>query len=126
MKSFYSLFHNSPTRREDYTTHTESTIFPEHFCDTRWLENGKSAQRVLDILPDVQSYVKNFSISKSVSGIKKFLEDTLFSAKLAFFVSLAKDVEPFSTDYQTDRPMMPFMFNDLNELTISLLGRFFT
>ena len=124
LKSFYSLFHNSPTRREDYTTHTESTIFPEHFCDTRWLENGKSAQRVLDILPDVQSYVKNFSISKSVSGIKKFLEDTLFSAKLAFFVSLAKEVEPFLTDYQTDRPMMPFMFNDLNELTISLLGPF--
>lgn len=126
LKSIYSLFHNSPTRREDYTKHTASDTFPEHFCNTRWLENGPCAQRALDILPHVMSYVKNYSLPQSVSGIKKFLDDDLFSAKLAFFVSLSKEVEKFLKDYQTDRPMMPFMYTDLNHLTISLLSRFFT
>ena len=100
-------------------------MFPEHFCNTRWLENAKSAQRALDILPAVQSYVKKYSIPQSVCTIKKFLDDILFSAKLAFFVSVSKEVEKFLADYQTDKPMMPFMYTDLHELTISLLSRFF-
>ena len=36
IKGAYYVFHDSPTRREDYTTKTGSTQFPQYFCGTRY------------------------------------------------------------------------------------------
>lgn len=40
LKNLYSLFKNSPAKREDFVNITGSNKFPEKFCDCRWLENS--------------------------------------------------------------------------------------
>ena len=45
-------------------------------------------------------------------------------AKIAFFVSVAKQITPFLTAFQTDKPMLPFMSTSLYTLLKSLMGRF--
>lgn len=60
---------------------------------------------------------------KSFQDILQHLGDPLVKSKLEFFVSVAKSVEPFLTLYQTDRPMIPFMAEDLKELITDLMKR---
>ena len=48
----------------------------------------------------------------------------LLTAKLRFFLSVAKQIEPFLVVYQTDKPMGPFLSRDLYKLVKSLMGRF--
>ncbi|GFO28749.1 hypothetical protein PoB_005525400 [Plakobranchus ocellatus] len=43
--------------------------------------------------------------------------------KLAFAIALCKPVERFLTKYQTLKPMIPFLYNDLNELLLSMTKR---
>lgn len=38
-------------------------------------------------------------------------------AKLAVFVLIAKLLQPFLKLYQTDAPMIPFLYNDLESMT---------
>ena len=42
-----TCFHNSPTRRENSKTKTDSTTYPLNFCETRWAEDDKIAQRAI-------------------------------------------------------------------------------
>jgi len=51
--------------------------------------------------------------------------DDLLYAKLKFFNSVAKQISPFLTLYQTDQPMAPFIRGDLYKLLKSLIIRFF-
>ena len=41
--------------------------------------------------------------------------------KLHFFAYVANLVEPFLVKYQTDNPMIPFLYFDLKEIIIKLL-----
>ena len=36
LKGAYYVFHDSPAKREDYTTKTGSTQFPQYFCGTSY------------------------------------------------------------------------------------------
>ena len=58
LRALHYLFEDSPARREDYTSITESTVFPLNFCATRWVEDDKVAQRALEIWPNVEKYIK--------------------------------------------------------------------
>ena len=42
--------------------------------------------------------------------------DNLLTAKLHFFLSVAKQIEPFLVMYQTDKLMVPFLSRDLFKL----------
>ena len=50
--------------------------------------------------------------------------DNLLTAKLHFFLSVAKQIEPFLVMYQTDKLMVPFLSMDLFKLVKSLMERF--
>ena len=41
------------------------------------------------------------------------MNDTLTTAKLQFFLFVAGILQPFLKLYQTDQPMIPFMYNDI-------------
>ena len=58
LRALHYLFEDSPARREDYTSITESTVFPLNFCATRWVEDDKVAQRALEIWQNVEKYIK--------------------------------------------------------------------
>ena len=54
--------------------------------------------------------------NKSSDTLKATVLDELVTAKLVFFSYLAGMFKPFLTAYQTDRPMVPFLYGDLFKL----------
>ena len=52
------------------------------------------------------------------------MEDPLLEARLAFFVAIAKPIEEILTVYQTNKPMIPFLFAALEGLYGEILERF--
>ena len=56
--------------------------------------------------------------------MREMLLEPFLKAKLCFFVSIAKDLESFLTEYQTDKPMIPFLYESLKNLLNRLLQRF--
>ena len=52
------------------------------------------------------------------------LTGPFIKVKLSFFVSIAKDLQSFLTEYQTDKPTMAFIYESLESLLNCLLQRF--
>ena len=93
------------------------------FCQHRWVENVKVCERGLMLWPQVVNYVDAVSRKqvpepkiKSFEAIKKACADPLFTVKTAVFQSIAKQVTPFLVQYQADKPMLPFMGEDMYQL----------
>ena len=131
LSSLYWLFKDSPARREDYIKVTGSSVFPLKFCQHRWLENVSVAERALEVWPHIVKYVNAVKAKKVTDPKSKSYEtisgsccDPLMPAKIAFFASVAKQINPFLTAFQTDKPMLPFMSLSLYTLLKSLLNRF--
>ena len=87
--------------------------------------------RALEVWPNIVKFVnavkeKKFidPNSKSYETIKSSCSDPLLPTKIAFFASVAKQITPFLTAFQTDKPMLPFMSTSVYALVKSLMGRF--
>lgn len=86
----------------------------------------------IEVIPYIQMYIKdvenkkykNNPGTKSFDTVMAMCGDTLIIAKVAFIVSVAKCVEKFLRLYQTDKPMLPFLACDLEEVMRSLMSRF--
>ncbi|XP_026060063.1 uncharacterized protein LOC113044351 isoform X2 [Carassius auratus] len=131
LRSLHCLFNNAPARREDFTSATLSSTFPLSFCGHRWLENVPAAERAIEIWPSIEKFVDQVSTKKvknpgnaSFDTLSEARKDPLICAKLHFFVFIARVFQPFLEKYQKDAPMMPFLWNDLEDLIRSLLKRF--
>jgi len=59
--------------------------------------------------------------SKSYASVLSSVNDAFLTAKLCFFSFLASLVEPFLRKYQSDNPLLPFMYNDLKSLVKSVM-----
>ena len=123
LKGVFQLLHSSPARRDDYQSITGSTTFPLFFCATRWVENKRVAERLIDIWPNVVVVVKFWSgfckskqpKCKSFENVKQAMEeDPFIVAELKFFSFICSLVEPYLTKYQTQKPMIPFMYFEDN------------
>ena len=55
---------------------------------------------------------------------QRSIEDPLTVTKLEFFISVAKQLQPFLLKFQTDAPMAPFLRQSLKDLLLTLMGRF--
>ncbi|CAG5123146.1 unnamed protein product [Candidula unifasciata] len=132
LKSMYRLLEDTPARREDYFKTSQCTQAPLKFCAHRWLENSKVAQGAFDILPHFKKFCDSAAKkeitqpqTESFETVRTAVNNDMFlSSKLAFFVSFSKQLEPFLRKYQTDNPMVPFLFTDLHNLTFAVLRRF--
>ena len=62
--------------------------------------------------------------TKTFETVRAFCGDVLQEAKLACFVSVSKLIEPFLTLYQTDKVMMPFLCEDLENLVKKIMRRY--
>ena len=59
---------------------------------------------------------------KSFENVKQAVEeDPFIVAKLKFFSFICGLVEPYLRKYQTQKPMVPFMYHDLKEIVKSFL-----
>ena len=92
-RGLYSLFHDSPARRAEFSMLTGCSTFPLRFCATRWVEDLRVVERALQLLPDVTKYV-NAVLKKPPSQVPKTATfvavrdgcfDELLVCKLKFF-----------------------------------------
>ncbi|XP_034246267.1 uncharacterized protein LOC117648128 [Thrips palmi] len=132
LRSMYNFFKNVPSRRHDYIVFSKSKNFPLKFCAVRWLHNAAVAERAIAILPNLEKYVEGVRKAKkeknvttpSYETIKTALKDNLLTSKLAFFASIANMLEPFLTEFQSDKPMAPFLFCSLEGVLTDLMKIF--
>ena len=112
------------TRWDDYKGVTKSSKFLLLFCAVRWIEDVAVADRLIEVWPNIKQ-IMNFweklpkskqPSNKSYNTLKTAVLDELVIAKLGFFSYLAGMFKPFLTAYQTDRPMIPFLYGDLFKL----------
>ncbi|CAB1461031.1 unnamed protein product [Pleuronectes platessa] len=69
--------------------------------------------------PHVKAYVEekvNYPKVNACEDRKDRCADPLFTVKVAIFNSVAREVTPFLTAFQTDKPMLPFLSEDMFEL----------
>ena len=131
LSSLYWLFKDTPARRGDFEKVNKTAEFPLKYCQHRWLENVSVAERALKLWPAISNYVeaaKKKEVScpqkKSFDAIAEAVKDHLMLTKIEFFLSVAKQIQPFLLQYQTDKPMLPFISGDLFNLLIILFARF--
>ncbi|KAJ8684734.1 hypothetical protein QAD02_020527 [Eretmocerus hayati] len=84
-------------------------------------------QRALVMIDPMKVYIKgvkkNPPESNSYHKIKEFSKDDFLKAELSFMVSIDMEIQPFLVKYQTVKPMVPFLVNDLYELLKRLMTR---
>nr|CAD7453350.1 unnamed protein product [Timema tahoe] len=131
-RACYYLFKDSPSRRGTYMAVTGSSTFPMKFCSVRWLENVDVAKRALETLDNLKKFVEYISTHKNMKAtassasfkvISCSLKDKLLRPKLAFFLSLAEDLEPFLKEFQSDCPMSPFLHGNLLNILKTCMER---
>ena len=123
---------DSPARREDYTEITSSVVFPIKYCKHRWLENLPVVVRAQEIWKEVTFYVttvqrsSKYSVptSKSYKTIRDSTQDPLMPLKFAAFESVAKQLQPFLVQFQSDSPLLPFVASSLEKVIRGLMKRF--
>ena len=132
IRATYYVFKWSPSRRASFTAVTGSSSYPKPFVGVRWLENGPVAQHLITMLPLLTDFVKavedkaiKVSKSKSYEVMVKALKNIpLLRAKLEFFCSVASNLEPFLTEFQTNKPLVPLLYDRLQSILRSLMTRF--
>lgn len=96
----------------------------------RWLQNVEVSERAIDILPYLRKYVngvKNTNRMPTSYSYKMMvfcLYEQFLQARLAFFQTLALDVEPFLKSFQSDKPLVPYLYTDLINVLKMVFSRF--
>ena len=133
MKSIYHCFNDSHARREDYLEVNKGNAqFALQFCSTRWLEGVSVAERAFKIWPNIKTNISTEQkLNKSQQpkcqshlNLTEYSHDELVSAKLHFFITIAKILIPFLELFQTDKPMVPFLCSEREKIMSNLLKRF--
>ena len=101
---------------------------PLKFVSHRWMENVPVCERALLIIQQVTAYVRKIEEKqlskpscKSYEVVATKLKDKLLIAELEFFRYIAMYLLPFLGNYQTDRPIIPFMMSDLSSVIKGLV-----
>lgn len=94
------------------------------------MENVPVCERVIKVWENVRVYVRKAeskevtkTTNKSYKVISKSTRDKLIKPKLEYFLYIAKQLQAFLGHFQTDRPMFPFLFTDLNNIVRSMFEK---
>lgn len=90
------------------------------------------AERAAQIWPDISRYItkvssgSNSTIPKYASYTKvvKAVDDPLTLAKLHVLIDTAKCLQPFLKSFQSDKPMCPFLAQELFQLLLDISEKF--
>ena len=132
LRCCWEVFKNLPSRRADYLHYavTNNPKLPPKYCATRWVENVRVAEAIIEEIPNLESYVENVAKinkepqSDSYKMMKDMLKDPLLKSRLCIFVTVAKDLEIFLKRFQNDKPMVPFLYEAFEIIQDNLLKRF--
>ena len=128
----YYMFSDSPARKDKYETLTGSSTWPLSFCGTRWLEDVPVAERALLVWPHIEKYVtttlsgpkSKIPVIRSFQNLEEHVLDPLSTAKLQFFITIAKVLTPFLKKFKSEEPMLPFMAEEFYTILWTLLEKF--
>lgn len=130
LRNLYNIFKNVPARRALYLEYTGSNLFPKKFCPIRWLQNGEVAERAIDMWPHLKIFIDSLKrdqkepITASYQMVKSYVDNDMMCVKLSFFISLASEMESFLKEYQTDAPLVPFIYTSLYSIIKNIMARF--
>lgn len=146
LKAAFKLFEISPARRADFlfandivddeSEDEDAFEFPKAFCGHRWLENGPVITRVLELLEKFRNYVSfvnrqpkakrinSGSFQKVQEAVQSDESLNLCYATLEFSLFVCKSIEPFLSKFQAQRPLAPFLYQEMLDLLRSLLANF--
>ena len=133
LHAMWKIFDESPARRDIYMRETSCDILPLHFCKTRWIEDEPVAERAIQIWPNIVKLVKYWLTlpaskrpknNKSYETLLKYHTDPLIVVKLHFFKYIASLLKPFLVQFQTNKPMLPFLANELDTVLRRLMSLF--
>ena len=96
------------------------------FCNTRWVENVKPAQRALDIYENIQKYVKNPKLPSNftVNIVKDAVDVILMPVRISFFHYVTSIIEPFLKFFQSGQKLSSFLYQELEKIIYSHLEKF--
>ena len=90
-----------------------------------------ACERAVDVYPHVKKYIDKVEKKElkkpernSFSCIKEWVNDPLGMAKMMFIIYAAKPLTKFLVCYQTDVPMLPFLYEDMHALLRSSMQQF--
>ena len=94
-----------------------------------WVENNKVCEHLLQVWDDVKHLFASWDkllnskrpSLKSYETVKKAIGDLFIVSKLHIFTHVSGLVEPFLTLFQTDKPMIPFIYLSLKDFVLKLL-----
>ena len=124
------VFDESPARRDFYLKEGSSNKFPIKFCETRWIEDKEVAERALEVWESVAAtvrYWESLCKSKKPKNNNSFdtlvihYQDLFMTAKLHFFAFIASILKSFLVLFQTDNPMLSFMYDELSKISKRLI-----
>ena len=132
LRSMFYILRDSPARRDDFTTETGNTLFPLKVCGTGWLEDVPVAARALHIWTYISKYAMTTAACpkskvpkiQSFNNVMQHIQDALTLANIHFFVCIAKILSPFLKKFHTDKPMAPFLREELLGLLKTIMAIF--
>ena len=100
------------------------------FISSRWVEDKKVSDRIIKIWSSIVKIVNHWSSlppskqpkCKSYEVLKNAVKDPSAVAKFNFFSFLAGRLLPYLTRYQSQKPMIPFLHDDIQQLVKELLS----
>ena len=116
-----------------YAKEALTDTFPLHFCKTRWIEDKPVAARAIQLCPHIVKVIqywlslpvsKQPKDNKSYETLVKHHNDPLMIAKLSFFKYVASILKGFLVQFQSDKPMVPFLAKELDSILRKLMCLF--
>ena len=129
LKGGFQLLHNSPARCEDYESVSGSTKYPLYYCATLWVENKLVAECMIEVWSNLIKFI-NFWTSlpkskqptcKSYGNVCDAVQDPFMISNLTLFSFVCGLVESFLKVFQSDHPMVPFIYSEVKSVIKSLL-----
>lgn len=129
LRAMFKLFDESPARRDIYLNQGSSELFPLKFSATRWIEDKPVAERALEVWSSVTATIKHWkSLCKSSQPKNRSYEtllehhkNRLIPARFAFFSFIAGILKPFLVIFQSDNPLVPFLYDELSQIVYRLV-----
>ncbi|XP_023241751.1 uncharacterized protein LOC111639988 [Centruroides sculpturatus] len=128
--NLYYLLKDSPTWHAEYIAISESRLFPKKFGSTRWLENGEClecAAEVVESVKTLKTYINNskkLKDSKVAIFFRQALNDPFIKVKLLFFWSICTQSESFLIQFQSNKPLAPYLYKAVVQLLMNLMRKF--
>ena len=128
LKGGFQFDSNSPARHKDYESVSGSTTYRLYYCAIRWVENKLVAKRMFEVWPNLKKLI-NFWISlpkskqlkcKSHKNVCDAMQDPFMISKLTFFSFVCELVESYSKEFQSDHPMVSFIYSEVKSVIKSL------